>query len=499
MRNHFETAPALPDHRRQRLLIDARRPWWTPRAKRMLLLSLALAAWGMTDVRMRGRVDPNEVGIHKTDFTVYTEAGAAFFDGRDPYEVTNPRGWGYLYPPLFAILVSPLHALAPQNQVVVWFAISVLAAWGCYRECLKIANVVTRGTPFEAIPPWIVWATLAAVALPTLNCLQRGQVGLLQMFLLLWGFRLLVESRSALKSFAAGTVLALPIVLKVTPLVTVGYVLCEQCIAAWNAPRRSAALGRIGSCAGGTIVGLVGGLLIVPATLVGWQANLRHLDTWWTTVAVRAERSTDDALAGDSYSVRNQSLANAVCRLGNFAHYQLGGPNDEGLPPDAQGNRGLLMDHPAVGLVLLAARLLVTCLTVVVAWCVGRRRDPCGHAAFFGLACASTLVIAPIARGHYYVQLLPAVMFLGAWLLAQRRPRLAIAAVLVPCGLVLVHYALMNLAGRVGLLGIGTAVWFFTAAIAMIRIVPHESQEPARRMTTAPSRRRHIASTVSSA
>jgi len=51
-----------------------------------------LAVWGWFDVRVRGTIDPNSA-IHKTDFTVYTEAGAAFFDGRDPYKVTNPRGW----------------------------------------------------------------------------------------------------------------------------------------------------------------------------------------------------------------------------------------------------------------------------------------------------------------------------------------------------------------------------------------------------------------------
>ena len=55
---------------------------------------------------------PEDPLQHKTDFTVYTEAGAAFFDGRPPYEVSNPRGWIYLYPPLFAMLVAPLHAPA---------------------------------------------------------------------------------------------------------------------------------------------------------------------------------------------------------------------------------------------------------------------------------------------------------------------------------------------------------------------------------------------------
>ena len=93
------------------------------RLKAGVCLALVVAVWGWVDVRRRGAVDPNDPGLHKTDFTVYTEAGAAFFDGRPPYEVTNPRGWGYLYPPPFAMLVAPLHALRPEAQVLVWFCL----------------------------------------------------------------------------------------------------------------------------------------------------------------------------------------------------------------------------------------------------------------------------------------------------------------------------------------------------------------------------------------
>ena len=60
------------------------RHWlWPTRLRVMVTLALAIAAWGWFDVRARGTVEPGK--IHITDFTVYTEAGAAFFDGRDPY------------------------------------------------------------------------------------------------------------------------------------------------------------------------------------------------------------------------------------------------------------------------------------------------------------------------------------------------------------------------------------------------------------------------------
>ena len=68
-----------------------------------VVLCLGLVIWGLTDVRQRAHFDPvlaaenrEVIGEHRTDLTVFTEAGAAFFDGRDPYEVTNPRGWMYL-------------------------------------------------------------------------------------------------------------------------------------------------------------------------------------------------------------------------------------------------------------------------------------------------------------------------------------------------------------------------------------------------------------------
>ena len=88
----------------------------------------------------RGGINPRRIFEHRTDFTVYTEAGAAFFDGRNPYEVSNPRGWHYLYPPLFAILVSPLHALSSTGQVAVWFVLSVAMALGCHFETRRLVT-----------------------------------------------------------------------------------------------------------------------------------------------------------------------------------------------------------------------------------------------------------------------------------------------------------------------------------------------------------------------
>ncbi len=95
--------------------------WWLL----FIVVCIALTIWCIADVRRRARADGRKP--HSTDFTVYTEAGAAFFDGRDPYTVTNPRGWRYLYPPLFAILVAPAYIM---SSTACSFKVKLLGAWG---------------------------------------------------------------------------------------------------------------------------------------------------------------------------------------------------------------------------------------------------------------------------------------------------------------------------------------------------------------------------------
>src|SRR5580698_9070179 len=164
-------------------------------------LLIAFAIWGWLDVVPRGMVNHQRINEPRTDFTVYTEAGAAFFDGRDPYQVSNPRGWRYLYPPLFAIVVAPLHALPSTGQVCVWFVISAAMAFGCYFEMRRLVALLCRQTTLDdeqkRLLFWIASAGLLTVMLPALNCLQRGQVEVLKLYLLLLAFRIFLSGRGA--------------------------------------------------------------------------------------------------------------------------------------------------------------------------------------------------------------------------------------------------------------------------------------------------------------
>jgi hypothetical protein len=437
------------------------------RARVLAAVVVVTAVWGWVDVRVRGTVDPASA-IHKTDFTVYTEAGAAFFDGRNPYQVTNPRGWGYLYPPLFAILVSPLHHLPTEYQVLVWFALSVAMAWGCYLESVRIGRIALpdepqRG-PFGAIPNWLGWSAVATALIPALNCLQRGQVSIAKLYLLLLGVRLLIESRSRAKSFVAGWVLALPIVLKLTPLLPVGIVLVQEFVAVWRARFGFANAAAAGV---GTLAGLCACLFLIPAALVGWNDNLRHLNSWSRWVAVSGELK-NDSFAGDGTSLRNQSFTNAAVHLGNWtAHMFVGGPADNAdLKP---GESPRLMDSTSMRELLLSVRAGELLLLAVLALGMGLNGAPAARVAGFALACIATLIVAPIARAHYYTLMYPAVLFPALWLASLGRLQLAKVIACVPIVLVWGHYLALNQLGRIGWLGLGTTAWFtFTASVLIV-------------------------------
>ena len=126
------------------------------------------------------------------------------------------------------------------------------------------------------------------------------------------------------------------------------------------------------------------------------------------------------------------------------------------------------MDAPLVSQILLAVRGLALVALLGVALRAGRSRDPLLWGVALGLACVATLVVSPVARGHYYVLFLPAVLFVPLWLLECGQRRQALRAALIPAALVALHYVLLKYAGRIGVLGIGTTIWYFAECARVI-------------------------------
>jgi hypothetical protein len=457
-------------------LSNLSRSRWLAPWRLLVALLVAASIWGLVDVRHRGYADPEAPGGHKTDLTVYTEAGAAFFDGRPPYEVCNPRGWTYVYPPVFAMFLAPLHILPMQDQATVWFFLCLWMCWGAYRESARIVAIVCKSDRDRASTlarwfPWLGAITAATVALPTLNCLQRGQVTIVVFYLLLFGLRLVLSRRSYWTPILGGIVLALPVAIKIIPILPVAFLLFLQLIGflrrLWQRQPTAAPLGRQLACSTlGVGLGLVLFFLVLPAALIGWNANLRHLDTWSHLVLSNANKSTaTPGFEKDTHSVRNQCLGNALYRLGNFGAYALaGGPEDPLVDDDNPPPR--LMDSPSVDPCLLFVRITLLLALLLVGVRLGISNDTAlGQAAGFGLACAALLVVSPVARNHYFSLMAPAVLLVPLWLDRLGRTRAATVLAIVPGVLIVLQYVLLPYVGRIGLLGLGIAGWLMAAMV----------------------------------
>jgi Glycosyltransferase family 87 len=419
------------------------RPWVLA-----VILIVGFTIWGYASIGPSGRLEAGHIDQHRTDFTVFTEAGAAFFDGRNPYGVTNPRGWHYLYPPLFALLVAPLSLFDTESQVVSWYAVNVVLTFGCFGETRRLWRTIA-GPSDQRRLIWVGGCGALAMVLPFLDCMQAGQLGIAILYFLMLGFRLVLEGRTWPIWFAGGLTLALPASVKLVPSLPVVFLLLEQWAAVVFAGRRVRPWGRaIGSTAG-VSAGALLFLLLIPASIIGWQKNLHSLDVWQKQVVMN-ERVGPTA-SFNVHSYRNQSLANAVylwCK-----------------PPVSASKAGAGADRPErianPGVRVVIGFVLIVLLGVAAI--LGRRGAGLDACTAFGLACCATLLVSPIAWGHYFMVELPVLLSVPLWLWRRGRLRMAKVVAVVPAVLSWAYYLRMAQLGGAGILGLGTAGWFLVA------------------------------------
>jgi hypothetical protein len=473
----------------------------------LAILAIALGVWGLTDIRARARIDPQNPGAHRSDLTVNTAAGAAIFNGQDPYAVANIRGWHYHLPPLFAIIVAPLSGLDSQLQGIVWYAISLLALWGCYTESRRIwfwlhatnnstATDTCSTGPFDSsstngggskwvpasklfykshrlqtVPVYIFWLAGATVLLPILNCLQRGQLGIAVTYLLLLGFRCVVTSRTMTGALRGGIILTLPVVIKVIPALPVAVVCLLFLAIASHQHFAVAPVKRGVGVSMGTLVGLLLFLFVIPSLAIGPIANAKHLKTWLFNILPDEQGKFDDDFG--IHALRNQSLSNAFYRFGNMTAHVFGGAiNDRTIDDTDTRNAAMPMDHPWVNQALRVFQLGLLVLLFGAGWSAARSPDPWTIASIFALACLLMSAISPIFRGHYYVLWLPAAWIVPVYAWQNGSQRLAVVLSISACVLTWIHYLLLPSAGRLGVLGLGATIWYVVATISVLRAKP---------------------------
>jgi Glycosyltransferase family 87 len=443
-----------------------------------VVVVVAATIWGYVSIAPNGRIEAGRAEMHRTDFTVFTEAGSAFFDGRDPYGVSNPRGWHYLYPPLFALIVSPLSIFDTQSQVVIWYIINLVLSLGCVLEVRRLW--VLSGAFACRLRGWLGVCAGMAVVLPFLDCMQSGQLGIGILYLLLLGFRLVVLGRSGRGWFLGGVILALPAAIKLLPALPVLFLVFQRWSATIFAPHMSRPGRQASAMTAGVVAGAFLFLLVIPASLVGWSKNLHYLNVWYNRVVVN-ERVGPNANF-NIHSFRNQSLANAW-----YLWSQTRIPSgSRAAPPPYRPERVV---HPSVRVVIGG----ILALLMVIGLIVGSRRDQLDQATAYGLACGVTLLVSPLSWGHYYMIQLPALLCVPVWLARRGMTTLGRAFALVPAVTSWAHYVAPPIAER-GVLGLVTTIWFLGAlglivCVGLARALAASSSSPSE--DSAPSGRLH--------
>lgn len=310
----------------------------------------------------------------KTDFTVYSAAGRALLDGADPYDVANVRGWRYVYPPAFALLLAPVAALPAPLAVALFAMVSIAAAF----HAVRLSHALSPDASTTA------WATLL-LAPAIVSGIARGQASVLVAWLVTAALHDGLKDRP----LRAGLAVAAATALKLMPLpVAVLFV----------ARRQGRALAALG-------FGLFALLAVLPASILGPARAAELSRRWILSVAVPALDAGGTRAASplfeqllDPGKPRNQSTEAVLTRW--------------------TGSGGWAGASRAAG---IGAALLL--LAGACAW-----RGRASAASLASAAVCFALLFSPIAETHYHAMLVAPLVVASGWPRHRVAARLAGAA-----------------------------------------------------------------------
>ena len=241
---------------------------------------------------------------HSGDFRHFYYAARAVIDGTDPYTSGTQ---GYLYPPLIAVLYTPLATLpyVPAQRVAVGVDVALIAVG------VALASRSMRDR-FNARPTAAVWAGIALLAVladvdKVRNELQMFQTNALQLALfalsLYW-----LDRRPALAGVPLGAILNI----KYLSLATVPWLLLRR---RWATAASTLASGVA--------------FALLPAGVVGWRNNLRYLGVAYGGLATMVGRGhgtggpTEQANVESITDLLSCSLTSAGARLAKWNGWPL--------------------------------------------------------------------------------------------------------------------------------------------------------------------------------
>ena len=345
---------------------------------RILVVVVAAVAAAVSSVRL------SRYPFTDGDFGVYLHAARLMRSGQNIYAVPHPVAGGslfYIYPPFLAFLFVPLTYIPEKLSIALWTVLNVaVVAW-----IVPTAFEIVSGIRFSALAIKTRWAIGFFSLLLTGRFIQqhldRGQMNILEMGLLVLGVKFIVAGRGR-RAFG-GVIIGLSVALK---LITAPY-------AAWLALERQA------KALTGAAIGLAIGLLS-PALLMGWRANWSSLSFWFRHFVLDSnQREANLALSYD-YSTRGVLLRLFTPAVA-FEH---GG----------RAYRFMIVQAPAgwIDAADWALRLGILGLLIVYWFRFRDSAEPVARGGGIALSFAAIPLLFPTAQQHYFVFLLPTAIYL---------------------------------------------------------------------------------------
>lgn len=327
----------------------------------------------------------------KGDLLVFLRTAWAVRAGHDIYTMTDHNGWHYHYPPLLAILLTPLANPPPavwvpwtvpySVSVAIWFVLNMALLFAAVHMLAGALEKTTEPATVRWGRRWWAWRVVPIVAClpPIFHTLVRGQVGILLLFLLCGALASFVRNRSR----QAGFWLAGAICLKVIPAFLLLYPL-------WR---------RDGRCLASCGCGLVVGLVMIPAAVFGPERTVSYYQEWTEALLLPAmAKGNDHVRDGELIDVTATHSQSYLPVLHNWLNL-----HEERRPTKADTSTRL------------AHWCLAAILTLATLAAAGRRPETAASTVlFFGVLVLMMILASPICHTHYFVLSIPVVMGLLA-------------------------------------------------------------------------------------
>jgi hypothetical protein len=321
------------------------------------------------------------------DYPLWFTVGQRMLHGAPVYVAGQNGAFDFLYTP-FAALLLAIPSYFGKATMVTLLACTTLASWW-----MAIWLSIRLAGSEQEVSPWnVAWPIV--VTLPFVyDQFLNGQPNLLLLTLMLAGFFLL----RARRTWLAGLPFAVAAAIKIFPVLVLPYLL-------WRRQWRTSA---------GMATFMILFLLVVPATVRGWDRNLGELDQWVHGMLLSGN-DEQFSQRPENFGWKNQSLYALEHRLLRpiDAEYS----SDEATP-SIQINL-LNLDKRTADEVFLATAILIGLCFIALLPTNGRRTSR-SDAAEWAILLLLMVIASPVNRSYYFVWMLFPYTVLARWLASE--------------------------------------------------------------------------------